>query len=218
MSLTPPEMIIFDWDNTLVSNWETIVSALNGTFSHYGLPTITMAESRTKLQHSLREAFPNYFGDQAEQAKNLFYQKFEAEHLQSLTVLAGAEALLTYLSERKIPMAIVSNKTGKYLRAEIQALGWQEYFTHILGAQDCDRDKPDPLPVQTILSDHDLPQTKSIWFIGDAEVDMQCAQNCQIAGVYIGAQPSDNFDNIIDAKCSTLLDLRELITTARQIN
>lgn len=215
MSIMPPKLIIFDWDNTLVSNWETIVSALNGTFSHYGLPTISLAESRTKLQHSLREAFPNYFGDQAEQAKSLFYQKFEAEHLESLTILPGAETLLAYLSEQKIPMAIVSNKTGKYLRAEIQTLGWQPYFTHILGAQDCDRDKPDPLPVQTILSDHQLPQTKSVWFIGDAEVDMRCAYNCQISGIYIGAQPSETFEDLIDAKCRTLDDLKELITTTR---
>ena len=29
MSVSAPKLTIFDWDNTLVSNWETVVAALN---------------------------------------------------------------------------------------------------------------------------------------------------------------------------------------------
>ncbi len=209
-----PKLVIFDWDNTLISNWETIVESLNATFAFYNLPTISLAESRAKLQHSLREAFPKFFGQNAESAKKMFYTHFEAQHLESLRVLSGAEDLLKFLQISNIDMAIVSNKTGHYLRSEVSSLNWDSYFKLVLGAQDCQFDKPDAMPVHKILNHLNIDSGKHVWFVGDSEIDIQCAEASASSAIFVGDQPTDKIKFHIDYKCLTLSDVKSRILEA----
>ena len=38
--LHPPRAILFDWDNTLVNTWPTIVECYHDTFTALGLPPL----------------------------------------------------------------------------------------------------------------------------------------------------------------------------------
>ena len=67
------------------------------------------------------------------------------------------------------------------------------------------------MPVQQILSDLSMSSGPDIWFIGDAQIDMKCAANCQIVGIFIGDEPSDHFDQLIQLKYRTLEELKSFI-------
>jgi len=49
--------------------------------------------------------------------------------------LPGAAALLNGLRDRGVYLGVVSNKTGRYLRKEAAALGWERYMTRLVGAR-----------------------------------------------------------------------------------
>src|SRR5699024_3202952 len=95
-----------------------------------------------RVRTSARETFPKLFGDQAEEAMATYHRAFERRHLEGLRCLKGAEACLERLSKLSVPMGIVSNKSGRFLRKEVEALGWQRFFGSVTGATDAPRDKP----------------------------------------------------------------------------
>ena len=131
-ALPRPRAVLFDWDSTLVDNWGAIARALDLTFRTMGRQPWTEEEVRANAKQSLRDTFPGLFGDRWEQAQSLFYSTFEDVHLDTLTVLPGAEDLLSSLNKLGVPMGVVSNKTGRYLRAEATHLGWTPWFHRII--------------------------------------------------------------------------------------
>ena len=140
--LPKPRAVLFDWDSTLIDNWGAIAAALAEVFVAMGHVPWSEAEVRANAKHSMRDTFPKLFGDRAEEAGQLFYTAFARDHLATVTPLPGAFDLLDHLHRARVPMALVSNKNGKYLRAEAAHLGWDVMFHRLVGATDAPRDKP----------------------------------------------------------------------------
>jgi phosphoglycolate phosphatase len=79
-----PRAILFDWDNTLVDSWPTIIDALNVTLEAYGKTPWVMDEARARVRKSMRDSFPELFGDQWRQAGEVFYERYAAIHVERL--------------------------------------------------------------------------------------------------------------------------------------
>jgi len=189
-----PQAVLFDWDNTLVDNWPTIHDALNATFEAMGHPPWTLAQTRERVRASLRDSFPVLFGERWEAARDVFYARFEARHLETLVPLPGAERLLNALRGRGVYLGVVSNKTGRYLRKEAAALGWGRYLGRLVGAQDAVRDKPDRAAVDLALTDTGFAAGPTVWLVGDTAMDMHCAHAAGCTAVLVGAAaPGDDF-------------------------
>ena len=69
VGLTRPRAILFDWDNTLVNTWQTIVECYHDTFTALGHTPWTASEVRERAHGSLRDVFPTLFGDRAQEAE-----------------------------------------------------------------------------------------------------------------------------------------------------
>jgi phosphoglycolate phosphatase len=76
-----PLALLFDWDNTLVDNWLSIVDAMNFTLAAMGHRQWNAAEARLRIRRSMRETFPLLFGENWTEAQRIFYERFEAAHL-----------------------------------------------------------------------------------------------------------------------------------------
>ena len=157
-----PEAIIFDWDSTLVDNWQSIANALNATLIQMGKAPWTVTQVRQNSKNSAREAFPRLFGDQWEDALSFFYKAFRELHLTGIQPLAGAENLLQFLKEEGIYSGIISNKNGTFLRKEIKKLDCDKYFDNVLGATDLDVDKPSKEIIYSLLKETQIPPSKSV--------------------------------------------------------
>lgn len=173
--LMRPRAILFDWDNTLVDNWPVIHEALNATLIAMGHAPWTLTETRQRVRRSLRDSFPEMFGDRWTEARKIFYDTFAAAHLERLRPLPGAEETLAWLAAEGIYLGVVSNKTGKYLRAEAEVLGWDRWFGRLVGATDATADKPATEPVQLALEGSGICLGVDVWFVGDGAIDVQCA-------------------------------------------
>jgi len=185
--LTRPRAIIFDWDNTLVDSWATIHDALNFLMEAMQRPPWTIEETRERVRLSLRESFPRIFGERWEEAQRIYLDRFRAIHLDRLTELPGREAMLRALAAEGHYLAVVSNKTGAVLRNEAAHLGWSPLFGAIVGAGDAHTDKPHHAPVELALRPSGIAPGPDVWFVGDTEVDMECALASGCVPVLLGA-------------------------------
>jgi phosphoglycolate phosphatase len=178
--MSRPTAVLFDWDNTLVDSWGCIRQAMNETLVAMGRAPWDMAETRRRVAHSMRDSFPQLFGERWSEARDIFYASFAAIHIELLEPLPGAAAMLKRLSGAGIPLGVISNKTGKYIRQEAAHLGWNGYFRHLAGAGDSTADKPSPVPVQDALAIIGVARDNRVWFVGDAAIDMECAHNAGV--------------------------------------
>ncbi|MDJ0942125.1 MAG: HAD family hydrolase [Kiloniellales bacterium] len=176
MSLPRPRALLFDWDNTLVDTWAVIHQALNVTLRAMGQPTWTLEETRARVRASARDSFPELFGGRAEEAMAIFYGTYEREHLKRLRALPGIEEMLADLAESRRYLGVVSNKKGSILRREAAHLGWERWFGRLVGAEDAAADKPDPAAIDLALAGSGLTAGPEVWFVGDTDIDMACAQ------------------------------------------
>ena len=110
-----PRAVLFDWDNTLVNTWPTIVECYRDTFVALGVTPWTADEVKSRAHGSLRDLFPALFGERAGQAEKVFYDTFHRIHLERLEPLPGAAALLAHCREAGFYVAVVSNKMGDNL-------------------------------------------------------------------------------------------------------
>lgn len=182
----PPRAILFDWDNTLVDNWASVLSAFNATLVAFGREPWTHAQSRARIRNSLRDSFPGLFGARWTEARDLFYRHYRAEHLATLQPLAGAEATLGALHAAGVYLGVVSNKTGFLLRAEAEHLGWSRLFGRLVGAGDAEADKPSPAAVALALAGSGIAAGPQVWLVGDDRIDAECALAAGCRPVLVG--------------------------------
>lgn len=198
--LKKPEAVLFDWDGTLVDSHPVLAAAMNVTLERFGRSPWTYEEWESWLGLSARDAFPKEFGDKWQEAREIYLDAYEGLHLQRIKALPGAHQILLSLTKADIPMGVVSNKTGNFLRKEITHFDWQDYFGASFGSGDSAQDKPAADPVYDALSAISVKPGPEVWFIGDNDVDVICGRASKSTTVLIGnAFPDSNPDHrVID--------------------
>lgn len=184
--LTRPKAIIFDWDNTLANTWPIIYRALYETFTEYNKEPWTLEETKTRVHRSMRDAFPDLFGDKWEEAAKSYQRHYRQHQFDSLIALPYAQELLDFLKPQEFYLAIVSNKKGENLRREVDHLSWNHYFSKVIGADDAESDKPSIAPITLALDGSNIPRSHDVWMVGDTITDMECAHNSGLLPVFYG--------------------------------
>ncbi len=185
MTRDRPQAILFDWDNTLVDSWDVIHAALNDTLLAMGHKPWTLDETRAWVRGSMRDAFPDLFGERWREASEIFYDGYAARCL-TVRALPGAAAVLERLASAGVYLGVVSSKDGDYLRAEARRLGLDRYFGRLVGATDTAEDKPSPLTVLAALEGSGIVPGLGVWFVGDTAIDMVCARNAGCIAIFLG--------------------------------
>ena len=211
-----PRAVLFDWDNTLIDSWGIIHASLAATFRQMGHEPWTLDETMRRTRLSLRDSFPALFGDRWTEARDAYLAYFAAHHIAYLTPLPGAEALVRAFAARGVYLGVVSNKTGRFLRAEAEALGWAPLFGALVGAGDAGADKPDLAPVLMALNPAAIMPGPEVWFIGDADIDMQCAHAADCLPVLIASSPENEEFSLYPPRfqfscCTALAELVSLL-------
>jgi phosphoglycolate phosphatase len=184
-----PDVLLFDWDNTLVDGWAAIAAALNATFIAFDMPLWSVEDTKNRVRVSLKESFPLMFGDSWERARDIFYATFHGNHLDHVTPMPGAAEAL--IAGTPWPLGVVSNKAGNYLRAEVLHLGWAQRFGSVIGAGDARADKPDPAPILMALEQLGFPAGRRVWYLGDTALDMSAARAAGVTAVLVGDAAHD---------------------------
>ncbi len=184
-----PSVLLYDWDNTLVDGWAGITAALNAVFTEFAMPSWSVSDTKERVRVSLRESFPVMFGAEWERARDIFYATLTEQHLRHVTPMPGVPDAL--LAGAPWPQGVVSNKAGRYLRAEVTHLGWASHFGTVVGAGDASADKPDPAPILMALDELGRAADRSVWYLGDTALDMRAARAAGVTAVLVGDASHD---------------------------
>ena len=187
--LKKPKAVIFDWDNTLVDTWPLIQTAIDTTMVQMGREPWGLKKVQDNIHKSMRESFPEIFGDKWQAAGEIYKNTYRSMNLSKLRLLPAALDLINKLEEKNILQFVVSNKIGVTLRKEALALEVDKKFFALVGSMDANDDKPSKDPVDLALLGSDLdPKKDEIWFVGDTVADIACAYNAGCTPIIYGHQ------------------------------
>lgn len=215
---TMPKAVLFDWDGTLVNSWPIIHESMNRTLEAMGHPVWTMEETTTRVRKSLREAFPELFGDKWEDARDIFYGAYREVHLERVEKIDGADEMLGLLQDHGTHLGVVSNKSGGHLRAESTKLGWDRFFSgYLVGATDAPRDKPATDPIYMALEGVGIEPSPEVWFIGDTWVDIACGRAANCHTILIGDNDPEDAEFREHPPNDHYLSCRDFLTVVRRL-
>jgi phosphoglycolate phosphatase len=186
INLPKPRAIIFDWDNTLVNTWPIIHDALVTTFTEMGLAPWSFEQTKARVRKSMRDSFPEIFGENWQKAGAMYQANYRSSHLNKLEALPQAREVVEEVKRLGLYSAVVSNKNGEGLRKEVGHIGWNDLFDNVTGADDAARDKPFVDPVNLAMAGSGFATASDVWFIGDSEIDLECARNAGCTAILYG--------------------------------
>jgi len=187
------DLIVFDWDGTLMDSTATIVKCIQAAAKDLGFP---VPDERAAahviglgLQEALQVAVPQL------EAKHYprMVERYRYHYLtqdQELTLFAGAAEMLAELSQAGYFLAVATGKSRVGLNRALNAVKLLSLFDATRCADET-FSKPHPAMLQELTRElgQDLKRTL---MIGDTTHDLQMAVNAGAAGVAVhyGAHPA----------------------------
>lgn len=169
--------ILFDLDGTLVNHFTAITHSINYAERALGSPQSSYETVLATVGGGIRLTLTRLLGEQkAKEAYPHFMQHFDANLLDGVFALLGAQWLLQQLKSAGKQTAIFTNKGGAHSRRIADHLELSPYLDANLGTGDTPFRKPEPE-----FSSHILDQLKSTpeetIMIGDSPFDFQAAKS-----------------------------------------
>lgn len=179
------QLVIFDFDGTIVDTAPDIVAATNEFRSHYGLKVLPDEEIREGIGTGLRDLLFKVFHSEAEKMdayEKHFMEIYERHHLLQAKVFEGLHEFLKHWPHQ---VAILSNKTERFIHSllkhlELEEAGW----ISVVGGDTYSEKKPHALPFEKILSQAGLKPHQAL-MVGDGEPDILGARNAGISSVAV---------------------------------
>jgi phosphoglycolate phosphatase len=181
-----PSAIIFDWDNTLANTWPLIEKAMHDMLKKYNMEDSLDEYRKRTFGMPMRDSFPLLFKEKAPEMHKVYVENYHKVRHENLKLNPYADELLQDAKAKDIPLFIVSNKLGESLRYEVEQLNCTQYFSAIVGSLDTEHDKPNKFPVEYAFRNNQISLDTNVWFVGDSEVDVNCALNCDCTAILYG--------------------------------
>lgn len=188
------ELIVFDWDGTLLDSAGAIVHAIQSACHDLGLPAPDDARARhvigLGLADALRHAVPELTVERYPQMAERYRTHYLAGD-ERLNLFPGVSDMLDRLRAAGHTLAIATGKSRHGLDRALDHSGLRPYFLGTRCADEC-RSKPHPQMLEELLAEFGATPASTL-MIGDTSHDLQMALNAGIdaLGVTYGAHPHD---------------------------
>ena len=179
-SMPAVRMVILDFDGTLADTAAVIIRTTQATISELGLPSRTDEQCAAMIGLRLIEIPPVLFpecsidGDVYASTYRRLFHEFNTEG--AVELYPNVAETIETLKSKGLILTIASSRSHASLAEYVESLGLSSYISHILGADDVDRGKPDPEPVNRTLERFGLKPEEAI-VVGDTYFDIQMGRN-----------------------------------------
>jgi phosphoglycolate phosphatase len=192
------DLIVFDWDGTLMDSTAAIVKCIQAAAKDLGLPIPPAAAAAQVIGLSLQEAMkavmpgidPALYPRMVERYR---YHYLSRDH--ELVLFAGVREMLAQLSQDAYFLAVATGMSRVGLNRALNAVGLLSMFDATRCADET-FSKPHPAMLQELTRElgQDLRRTV---MIGDTTHDLQMASNAGAAGIAVeyGAHPLDQLQS-----------------------
>ncbi len=192
----PYQLLIFDWDGTLMDSVARIVDCLRKAAEQVlGAEPRSDHELKDVIGLGLREALtqlhPKADRQQIEDMSTAYRYQYMDVNKTSSVLFDGSESLLEKLEQQGYWLAVATGKGRQGLNQILEITGLGPRF-HVTRCASETFSKPHPLMLEEILDQLGL-QAKDALMIGDTEYDMEMAKNANMdrLGVSYGVHPKD---------------------------
>jgi phosphoglycolate phosphatase len=182
--------VLFDLDGTLLDTLEDLADSTNAALRAQGFPEHPVAAYRyfigDGVEALVRRALPPEHLDAATLTRSaeLMRGEYSARWADKTHPYPAVPDLLDALTDRGLPMAVLSNKPDDFTRLCVARLLPRWRFAVVLGAGVGLPKKPDSAAARHIAAQWHLPAAEIV-YLGDTNTDMQTAV---AAGMYaVGA-------------------------------
>jgi phosphoglycolate phosphatase len=189
------ELLVFDWDGTLIDSAPTIVACIQSACRDLGLPVPDDARAshviglglHDALAHAVPGLDPGQYGRIAERYRHHFLLRDP-----QMSLFDGTREMLRGLHENGHLLAIATGKSRAGLSRALDSTGLAPLFVSTRCADQC-ASKPAPDMLRELMAELDVPPERTL-MIGDTVHDLQMAANAGVAAVAVchGAHPRDN--------------------------
>ncbi len=184
--------ILFDLDGTLVDTAPDLMRAHNHVMKKFGYPTKSTEEIRNlvgqgagaMLGRSIWGQAKKEFGKvQDEKIKkemvNDFVDFYGKNLVNESTLISGVKEFLIWCKEKKISMAVCTNKQEHLAVDLLKKIGIYDFFEYVAGHNTFEYCKPDPRHLTSVVEilEGDIKKTL---MIGDSETDSNAAKSAGI--------------------------------------
>lgn len=190
------QLVILDFDGTLADTQPIIIASIQATLRELHLPERTDAECRSIIGLPLRECFTTLCGvnnDRAERCADVYRRIFDELNTDgTVRLFPHVPETLEALHGQGLQLAICSSRGRPTLERFVHDFRLERYVGMVVSANDVERHKPHPEPVQKILAALGVAPTEAV-VVGDASYDilMGRAAGCRTVGVTYGNQSVD---------------------------
>jgi len=195
--MTQKYTILFDLDGTLVDTAPDLMNAHNYVMKKYGYKTKTTEEIRNlvgkgasaligrSLWGSAKEEFGKIENKKVkEEMVNEFINFYGNNILNESSLINGVEDFLKWCNEKKISLAVCTNKQEHLAVDLLKKIGIYNYFEYVAGSNTFNYCKPDPRHITSIIEILNGNIKKSL-MIGDSETDANAAKSASIPMVLL---------------------------------
>lgn len=189
------QLIVFDWDGTILDSAGAIVRAIQAACRDLDLPEPSDAQARhvigLGLGDAMRHAVPGLAPERYPQMIERYrYHYLSRDH--ELTLFEGIPALLARLKAAGHWLAIATGKSRLGLERALDHSGLRPYFLGSRCADEC-HSKPHPQMLEELMREFGVGPEATV-MIGDTSHDLLMASNAGVAGLGVtyGAHPHDH--------------------------
>ncbi|MGI9305123.1 MAG: HAD-IA family hydrolase [Gammaproteobacteria bacterium] len=189
MNVRSFELLVFDWDGTLMDSQARIVNCLRGAIEDVGAAPRSDAALRDTIGLGLGEGVQLLYpgaDDTFTRALSAAYRRHFLEVDQTPSPLfAGARAVVAQLKADGYWLAIATGKSHAGLQRNLRETGLDEYF-HTSRCADQAPSKPHPQMLEDLTGELGVAPQRTL-MIGDTAYDMEMARNastCALAVSY----------------------------------
>lgn len=189
------QLIIFDWDGTLMDSIGRIVSSMQATAAALKLPVPQAGAVRDIIGLSLEPAIGQLFGQLSAPQYAQFLAKYRSQYVELDTtptpLFTGVRTMLDELRAQGYQLAVATGKARRGLDRVLQESGLEDVF-RITRCADESRSKPDPQMLHEIMA-HTGVEQRSTLMIGDSIHDLRMARAAGVdaLGVDFGAHSAE---------------------------
>jgi len=166
---------LIDLDGTLVDSSAGVIRAFHAAQRAFGEPLADPEAITATIGYPLRETIARY----SQIPYDDFFPPFRDEAMASMhlhsRLLPGALDLLKTLTARGVRICLVTSKRSDNARRILNHLGVESYIAAIVGHECCEKNKPDPEPIQVALRELTAAPGDAV-MVGDTRNDIEAAR------------------------------------------
>lgn len=214
MNFKEKELIIFDFDGTLINSIPDLTLAVNKMLSHYKLEPLTIEQvtpfigngAEPLVRRSLEYTMPNQELSEAllKEAFDTYLSAYKDLTCIDTFMYPGVLETLNNLDEKGYKMAICTNKPFGFIEPILETLEITKFFKSWIGEDSLSEKKPSAAPLLYLTKEQGTTIEKSI-MVGDSKNDILAAQNANMESIGVSYGYNYN-ENIADYKPTIVVD------------